>query len=141
MQATSLAPGTFFLLQFPAVLHDELAAPVQESVQAGGVNVNLSFATTGLSCLPTMTLTSIVPGASEGEVALISFDDTKLTFVEAVEPNSTRALLAKFEPVILTAVAPVLGPEIGETFVIAGAVLSIDLMGFFVIDKPGPLAS
>src|ERR1700685_4115768 len=125
MQATSLAPGTSFLLQFPAVFHDELAAPVQESVQAGGANVNLSFPTTGLSCLPTMTLTSIVPGASEGEVASISFDDTKLTFVEAVEPNSTRALLAKFEPVILTTVAPVLGPELGETFAIAGAFISI----------------
>ncbi|MFZ0668366.1 MAG: hypothetical protein WAM97_21635 [Acidimicrobiales bacterium] len=121
-----MTPGTFFLLQFAAVLQDEFAAPVQESVQVGGVYVNLSFGTTALSCLPTTTLTSIVPGGSEGDVALISFDDTKLTFVEAVEPNSTPALLAKFVPVILTDVDPVLGPEIGESFMIVGAFASIN---------------
>jgi hypothetical protein len=47
---------------------------------------------------------------------------TTLTFVAAVPPNVTVAPVAKFVPVIVTAVPPTAGPLFGETLLTVGIV-------------------
>jgi hypothetical protein len=56
-----------------------------------------------------------VPAACGGVVAFSCVELTKETAVAGVPPKETVAPLAKFEPVITTAVPPEVDPEFGET--------------------------
>jgi hypothetical protein len=71
------------------------------------------------SGLVTVTLTA--PAAWAGVVAVIVVLLTTLTLVAALPPKLTVALAAKFVPVIVTAVPPVAGPEVGDTLLMVGA--------------------
>jgi hypothetical protein len=55
-----------------------------------------------------------------GEVAVIEVD-AALIHAAAVDPNFTEVMFVKFVPVIVTAVPPPAGPELGEIEVTVGA--------------------
>ncbi len=52
---------------------------------------------------------------------------TTVTLLAAVPPNVTVAPATKFVPVIVTAVPPLVDPELGETELIVGAELPVPL--------------
>jgi hypothetical protein len=68
-----------------------------------------------------VTVTVTAPALPEaGVVAVIVVAFTTTTFVAAVLPNFTVAPVAKFVPVIVTAVPPATGPLFGLTLVTVG---------------------
>lgn len=66
----------------------------------------------------TSTLTA--PAAWAGVVAFNWVELTKETPEAAVPPNAMVAPLAKLVPAMVTAVPPVVGPELGEMLLMAG---------------------
>jgi hypothetical protein len=72
----------------------------------------------GTPALVTVTVTA--PALLAGVVAVICVPLTTTTFVAAVLPNITVAPDAKFAPVIVTAVPPVVGPLLGLTLLTVG---------------------
>ena len=62
-----------------------------------------------------VTLTVTAPAVPAGVVAVICVALTTTTLVAVVVPNVTVAPVAKFVPVIVTAVPPAAGPLFGET--------------------------
>jgi len=66
-------------------------------------------------CPPTVTVTVTAPALPAGVVAVICVPLTTTTFVAAAPPNVTVAPVAKFVPVIVTAVAPAVDPLFGDT--------------------------
>jgi hypothetical protein len=60
-----------------------------------------------------VTVTVTAPAVPAGAVAVIDVPLTTTTLVAAVLPNVTVAPLAKFVPVMVTAVPPVVGPLFG----------------------------
>jgi hypothetical protein len=75
-----------------------------------------------LSALGLVTATSTDPAACAGVVAVIAALLTTVTLGAAMPPKVTVAPLTKFVPVIVTAVPPLVPPELGETLAIVGAV-------------------
>jgi hypothetical protein len=70
-----------------------------------------------------VTLTSALPAARAGAVAVIVVGLTTVYPVAFVPPNRTAAAPespAKFVPVIVTIVPPVVGPKVGLSAVIVG---------------------
>src|SRR5204863_9694461 len=67
-----------------------------------------------------VTVTSTVPSACAGVLAVIDVALATLTFVAAVPPKATVAPLTKFVPLIVTDVPPAIGPLLGATLVIVG---------------------
>ena len=70
----------------------------------------------------TVTVTVTAPAASAGVVAVICVPLTTTTFVAAALPNVTVAPVAKFVPVIVTAVPPAVDPLFGDTLLTVGTV-------------------
>jgi hypothetical protein len=68
-----------------------------------------------------VTVTVTAPALPAGVVAVMVVLFTTTTLVAAVPPNVTVAPVAKFAPVIVTAVPPAAGPLFGLTLVTAGA--------------------
>ena len=68
-----------------------------------------------------VTVTSTVPAASAGLVAVICVAETTITLVAAVVPKSTAVAPLKPVPVIVTDVPPADGPAAGLTAVTVGA--------------------
>jgi hypothetical protein len=66
-------------------------------------------------------VTVTTPALPAGVVAVMLVLFTTTTFVAAAEPNVTVAPEAKFVPVIVTAVPPVVGPLLGDTLLTVGA--------------------
>ena len=66
-------------------------------------------------CPPTVTVTVTAPALPAGVVAVICVPLTTTTFVAAAPPNVTVAPVAKFVPVIVTAVPPAVDPLFGDT--------------------------
>jgi hypothetical protein len=66
------------------------------------------------------TATVTAPAACAGVVAVMVVLFTATTLVAAVPPNVTVAPAAKFVPVIVTAVPPVVAPPFGDTRVTVG---------------------
>src|SRR5437870_8195234 len=62
-----------------------------------------------------MTTMSATPAACAGVVALICVALTTLTPVAALPPTVTVAVASKLVPVMVIAVPPVVGPEVGLT--------------------------
>src|SRR3989442_1757360 len=87
----------------------------------GAMYMNWSAALVALDWPPTVTITSNVPATCAGVVALICVALTTLTLVAGVPPTVTVALASKFVPVIVIAVPPAIGPEVGLTPVTVGA--------------------
>jgi hypothetical protein len=71
-------------------------------------------------CPLIVTVTVTAPALSAGVVAVMLVLLTTTTLVAAVAPNVTVAPVAKFVPVIVTAVPPAAGPLFGDTPVTAG---------------------
>jgi hypothetical protein len=69
---------------------------------------------------PTVTFTVTAPALPAGVVAVIDVLLTTTTLVAAVAPNVTVAPVAKFVPVIVTAVPPKVDPLFGDTLVTVG---------------------
>src|SRR3989442_1657961 len=103
----------------PAVEPDVGLTPV--TVGAGGATyVNWSAAVVALAWPPTVTMTSATPAAWAGVVALSCVALTKLTPVATAPPTVTVAVASKFVPLIVIAVPPLVGPEVGLTPVTVG---------------------
>jgi hypothetical protein len=68
-----------------------------------------------------VTTTSTVPAAWAGVVAVIDVLLATVTPVAAVPPKVTVSPAAKFVPVMVTPVPPLVGPELGETEPTVGA--------------------
>ena len=71
-------------------------------------------------CPLTVTVTVTAPALPAGAVAVIEVLLTTTTLVAAVPPNVTVAPVAKFVPVIVTAVPPAVGPLFGDTLLTVG---------------------
>jgi hypothetical protein len=71
-------------------------------------------------CPFTVTVTVTAPAACAGVVAVIEVLLTTTTLLAAVPPNVTVAPLAKFVPVIVTAVPPDVDPVLGDTLLTVG---------------------
>jgi hypothetical protein len=68
-----------------------------------------------------VTVISTVPAAPAGEVALIDVALVTVKLAALVAPKLTDVAPLKFVPVIVTLVAPVVGPDVGLMLVTAGA--------------------
>jgi hypothetical protein len=68
-----------------------------------------------------VTTTLTAPAALAGVTAVSCVEFTKVTDVALVPPKVTVAPETKLEPVIVTEVPPVVGPDTGEMPVISGA--------------------
>jgi hypothetical protein len=68
-----------------------------------------------------VTVTVTAPALPAGVVAVIVVLLLTTTFVAAAAPNVTVAPVAKFVPVIVTAVPPAVLPEFGEIELTVGA--------------------
>jgi hypothetical protein len=68
----------------------------------------------------TVTVTVTAPALPAGVIAVIEVLLTTTTFVAAVPPKVTVAPLAKFVPVIVTAVPPDVDPLFGDTLLTVG---------------------
>ena len=63
-----------------------------------------------------VTVTSAIPTAPAGAVAVMEVELTTVTPVALVPPNLTAApVVVKFVPLMVTTVPPVVGPELGDT--------------------------
>jgi hypothetical protein len=70
-----------------------------------------------------VTVTATAPALPAGVVAVMVVLFTTTTFVAAVVPNVTVAPAAKFVPVIVTGVAPVVDPVFGEILLTVGVAM------------------
>ena len=62
----------------------------------------------------------VAPHRDVGEVTVSSVSDTTVTLVPATFPKSTSVAPVRYEPVTVTVVPPVAGPEVGEIDVTVG---------------------
>ena len=67
-----------------------------------------------------VTVTSTIPAAPAGEVAVISPSLTTVTSVAAFVPKSTAVAPVRLLPSMVTDVPPLTGPEVGATELIVG---------------------
>src|SRR6202165_1452048 len=67
-----------------------------------------------------VTVTSTVPAASAGEVAVMEVAEFTTKVVAAVEPKLTAVAPVRLVPVIMALVPPAVGPELGLTLVTVG---------------------
>ena len=86
-----------------------------------------------------VTVTSTVPAASAGLVAVISVAET-ITWVAAIVPKSTAVAVLKPVPMIVTEVPPAIGPAAGLTAVTVGAARAVNWSAEEVVETPpGPV--
>jgi hypothetical protein len=71
-------------------------------------------------CPLTVTVTVAAPAVPAGVVAVIDVLPTTTMFVADTPPTVTVAGVAKFVPVIVTAVPPAVEPVFGDTLVTVG---------------------
>ena len=74
-------------------------------------------------CPLTVTVTVTAPALPAGVVAVMVVLFTTTTLVAAAPPNVTVAPAAKFVPVIVTAVPPVVDPLLGDTLLTVGGTI------------------
>ncbi len=89
-------------------------------VTVGGMTYEKALARLPL-CPLTVTVTASAPALPAGDVAVMLVLLTTTTFVADALPNVTVAPGAKFVPVIVTEVPPVVGPLLGLTPLTIGA--------------------
>jgi len=73
-------------------------------------------------CPLTVTVTVTAPALPAGVVAVMVVLFTTTTLVAAAPPNVAVAPVAKFVPVIVTAVPPAVDPLFGDTLVTVGGI-------------------
>jgi hypothetical protein len=74
-------------------------------------------------CPVTVTATETAPALPAGVVAVMVVAFITTTLVAAVPPNVTVAPVAKFVPVIVTAVPPAVDPLFGDTLLTVGGIM------------------
>ncbi len=82
--------------------------------------MNSSAVPVALVPLGVMTVTSTVPAAPAGDVAVTEVGETTEYVVAPVAPKSTALAALKPVPVMVTEVPPATGPAIGLTAVTVG---------------------
>ncbi|HET6963194.1 MAG TPA: hypothetical protein VFH58_00375 [Acidimicrobiales bacterium] len=91
-----------------------------------------------------VTVTSTVPAAPAGEVAVTRVESTAMTSVAGLAPKLTPVAPVRLVPVIVTDVPPALGPDEGLTPVTVGGqlivmdgvpVLSVAITGVVVAES------
>ena len=92
-------------------------------VGAGSVYVN-DCVSVAVVASEFVTVTSALPAAWAGAVAVIDVALATVTFVAETPPNFTVALLRKFAPLIVTTVPPAVLPDTGVMPLIVGAGLA-----------------
>src|SRR2546425_480044 len=98
--------------------------PVAVGAGGGGATyVNWSAGLVTLDWPFTVTITSATPAACAGVVALICVALTTVTPVAGVPPTVTVAVASKPVPVIVIAVPPANGPEVGLTALMVGGAM------------------
>jgi hypothetical protein len=104
----------------PAVVPDEglTEVIVGELITTGSVYVKAGEVTVPESVL--VTETSFKPATPAGVTQVIEVSETTTTEVQAEPPTVTVAPAAKFAPVIVIAVPPVVRPVFGETEIRVG---------------------
>ena len=85
-----------------------------------------------------VTTTFTTPAACAGVVAVMVVPLTTLTPVAAVPPKLTVAPEAKFVPVMVTAVPPVVGLELGVTLATVGAGAGVPGLNAAICMTHGP---
>jgi hypothetical protein len=103
----------------PAVLPEPGLTPVTAGTGAA-VYVNWSAAAAGDVPLGVVTVTSTVPAAWGGAVAVIDVAELTVNERAAVLPKLTAVAPVKFVPVIVTEVPPAVLPVVGLSPVTAG---------------------
>src|SRR5713226_313621 len=88
-------------------------------------------------CPLTITVTVTAPTLPAGVVAVIWVPLTTTTFVAAALPNVTVAPVAKFVPVIVTAVPPATGPLFGDTLLTVGTTTYVNPFAKLPPGTPG----
>jgi hypothetical protein len=71
-----------------------------------------------------VTVTSTVPAACAGAVAVIDVAEFTTTVSAEVPPNDTDEVVVKFVPVMVTEVEPLVGPTVGLIDVTVGSAVS-----------------
>jgi hypothetical protein len=82
----------------------------------------------------TVTVTVTAPALPAGVVAVSVVLFTTFTLVAAVPPNVTVAPVAKFVPVIVTAVPPAVVPLFGETLLTVGGAIGASVLAKAVLE-------
>ena len=67
-----------------------------------------------------VTVRSTLPAEADGEIAVISVEDTTSKEVAAAAPNLTEVAAVRLVPVIVTWVPPEIRPLVGEIEVMTG---------------------
>ena len=67
-----------------------------------------------------VTVRSTLPAEADGEIAVISVEDTTSKEVAAAAPNLTELAAVRLVPVIVTSVPPEIRPLVGEIEVMTG---------------------
>ena len=83
-----------------------------------------------------MTVTSTVPGACAGEVAVIWVAETTVKLEAAVAPKWTAVAPVKPVPVMVTEVPPAVGPVVGATELTVGAATKVKSSAEEVAEVP-----
>jgi hypothetical protein len=106
-------------------------------VTVGGARYVNPLAKLPLNPLGFVTATATAPTAPAGVVAVIVVAFVTTTFVAAVPPNVTVAPVAKFVPVIVTAVPPAVVPLFGLTLVTVGGATYVNALARLPLCPPG----
>jgi hypothetical protein len=104
---------------------------------AGGARYVNPLAKLPLNPLGLVTVTAAAPATPAGVVAVIVVLLVTTTFVAAVPPNVTVAPVAKFVPVIVTAVPPAVVPLFGLTLVTVGGATNVNALARLPLCPPG----
>ena len=126
-KSTAVAPVKFV----PVIVTDVPPAagplPGLTFVTVGAAtNVNWSFALVALVPPTVVTVTSTVPAACAGDVAVICVALSTVKLAAAVAPKFTAVAPVNSVPVIVTDVPPAAGPLVGFTFVTVGAATKVN---------------
>jgi hypothetical protein len=90
------------------------------TIGSGFVNAKWSAADSAEFPAPDWRITSTVPAASAGEIAVMDVGLVTVKLVAATEPNRTPVIPVRFVPVMMTDVAPLDGPLVTERPLTAG---------------------
>jgi len=111
--APAANPVPVIVIAVPPAIGPDAGATLP-TVGAGAAYVN-ALASVPLCVSALMTVTLTAPAACAGVVAVIVVPFTTVTPVAAVPPTVTVAPAAKPVPLIVIAVPPAVGPDVGET--------------------------
>ena len=113
---------------FAGAFQDSVADPTPRMAErpvgvGGGPTVYVNWSPLTIAEVPpgVVTVTSTSPGPpTAGEVAVIEVSELTVKLAAAVEPKATEVAPLNSDPVTVTVVPPLTGPEVGATELIVG---------------------